>query len=366
MTRLAWLAFFIILSILCPAISAGAVAPSIHGTTRTHPSQAPYVPFGLVEIERGSRTLDQIAAGFPAPDEAARLMQGWGWEGNAYFNFAGATAAGTTYLEVSYHLFGSSAGATEAMSYFAAGRALMLGLNPVPIARVGDELLAIAGVRIDGNEVTVYLRTGALLIRISGLAPYGDPTLDVTATAENLLLQTQPQDVSSSGRSVDGLLPSLVDLPAGFIVNAEGHRLRAGVADTFLRPTEADSLLAECGFTSNNYRYFALPSGVPGYIGGAIRIEVSLHVFRDQAGASCALPYYADGRVEAIGLRLVGGYEIGEGAIMLQGPAPNGMGVEVTVYMMISNVLARISVVSPDGAPTADALALSFLVASRS
>ncbi|HEY8446025.1 MAG TPA: hypothetical protein VIL01_02890 [Thermomicrobiales bacterium] len=141
------------------------------------------VPPGLVEVERGSRSLEEIAAGFPAPAEAAALLSSWGWIANGYSNFAGRTASGTTSLEVSFHLFASPVGATEAMSYYAAGRALMLGFSPVPIERVGDQILATGGVRDVGNEVTIYVRSDAMLVRISVASPYADPTADALVIA---------------------------------------------------------------------------------------------------------------------------------------------------------------------------------------
>ncbi len=328
-------------------------------------SASPFVPEGLEEIERGSRTLDEIASGFPSPAEAGRLLSSWGWEGNAYYNYAGSTDAGTDSLEVSFHLFASPAGATEAMSYFAAGRALMLGLSPVPVARIGDELLAISGSRDGVNETTIYLRDGAFLIRISAVAPVGDPTSDAITTAEGLLLQAQVTGPLVRSGSVEDLLPTLRELPAAFIVSDEGRRSQSDIAQTFLRPREAASFLAAQDFRTNVYRYFAAPEGSSPYPGAATSIEVSLHLFGTSAQADRALPYYADGRAEALGIRVVGAYDIGNGAIMLQGVAPDGSGVEVTVYLLLGNVLARISAVSPDGAPTADALATTLAVAAR-
>ena len=103
----------------------------------------------------------------------------------------------------------------------------------------------------------------------------------------------------------------------------------------------------------------------PEYPGGATTVEVSLHLFGSHPDAQDALLYYVDGRSEALGLRVVGTYDVGEGAIVLQGVAPSGSGVEMTVYMTVANVLARTSAVSPDGEPIADALATALLVASR-
>ncbi len=322
-----------------------------------------FVPPGLIEVEQGSRSLEQIAAGFPAPAEAAALLAAWGWMSNVYYNFAGRTAAGTTSLEVSFHFFRSAAGATEAMSYYAAGRALMLGLDPVPMHRIGDQVLAIGGVRDVGNEVTVYVRSDAVLVRVSAVAPRGDPALDAATTAGNILAYLDGS-MAAPVSTPDLLLPALSDLPPGFVVTADGWRSLSEIADTFLRPGEASQVLSSCGFQINRYRYFGAPAGRSPLVSGTTSIEVSLHVFATRNGARCALPYYADGRAEALGLRLLGFVPAGDGMMVLQGRAPDGVSIETTVYLLIGNVLARISVASPSGDPTADALGIAFIIAA--
>ena len=265
---------------------------------------------------------------------------------------------------MSLHLLGDPASATEAMSYFAAGRTLLLGMSPIPIARIGDQVLAIGGRRDGVNEATIYVRGGAFLVRVSAVAPGGDPFPDATETASQFLADVHGSGTSVSARTVDELLPTLSFLPAGFFVSDEGDRDQNDIAGTFLRPFEADSVLTSCGFQGNVYRYFARDYAYSPYPGAATSIEVSLHLFGSAGGATEALPYYADGRAEAIGIRVAGYYDVGDGAYVLIGAAPGG-GVESTIYMLVGNVLARISAVAPDGDPTADALATAFAIASR-
>lgn len=346
--------------VLLIATVVGTAAPA----AKAQADVAPYVPAGLVEIERGGRSLDEIAAGFPARTEAAALLRAWGWAANAYYNHAGETANGTTSLEVSLHLFADAPSATEALSYFAAGRALVVGLDPVPIGRIGDDVLAIGGRRDGVNEVTIYVRAGAFLVRVSAVAPSGDPFPDADATAAQFLVGVQGDPGRASSRTVDQLLPGLYDLPTGFVVSDEGARGREAIAGTFLRPGEADAVLRSLGFEENVYRYFERPARLSPYPGAASSVEVSLHLFDGISGAFDALPYYADGRAEALGIRVAGYYDIGDGAIVLLGAAPGG-GVESTVYLLVGNVLARITAVAPDGDPTADALSAAFVVAGR-
>jgi len=49
---------------------------------------------------------------------------------------------------------------------------------------------------------------------------------------------------------------------------------------------------------------------------------------------------------------------------VLQGVVPGKDGVEVTDYLLVANVLARMSSVTADGEPLADALATALVVAS--
>ncbi|HEV2526992.1 MAG TPA: hypothetical protein VGT61_00860 [Thermomicrobiales bacterium] len=353
--------------ILLSLVMLAGLAPMGTGSPSRVDAQgvvSPWVPAGLVEIERGSRSLDQIADGFPNPDDARIFLFSWGFGGNVYFNYAGETNAGTTSLEVSLHLFDSSFSAADALAYYAAGRVESLGLDPIPVAVIGDEVLAVAGDRDGASEVTFYVRTGTVLVRVSAVAPSGDPYDDAMQTASQFIdvVGTAPDD--SSPRNVDDLLLTLFDLAPGFVISDEGTRDQADIASTFLRPAEADDVLSSTGFRQNVYRYFTRDASQSPYPGAATRIEVSLHLFDDWRGASDALLYYADGRAEAIGIRPSAIYDIGDGAIVLVGAAPGG-GIESTVYLLVGNVLARISATAPDGDPSADALATAFVIVGR-
>ena len=224
-------------------------------------------------------------------------------------------------------------------------------------------MLAIGGVRDVGNEITIYVRSDVVLVRISAVAPFGDPSVDATTTAWNILAYLNA-GVTAPMTAPDALLPALANMPPGFVVTADGWRSLSEIADTFLRPAEAERVLTSCGFQINRYRYFGVPAGRSPLPSGTTSIQVSLHMFGTSDGALCALAYYADGRAEALGLSLLGFIPAGDGMIILQGRAPDGVSVETTVYLLVGNVLARISVASPSGDPTADALSLAFQVAA--
>ena len=160
---------------------AQAVAPSAQAETDLAdllPGEGD-VPAGLVAVEEGWRTAAAVAAGFPDPAEAARLLAGWGWEANAYRAFAapGPVSAprAAASLEVSLHRF-AAAGAAQALDYFADGRIAALGVSERPAEPLGDQARAVGGAVDGGAEATVYARLGAVLVRVSAVGPVGSPS----------------------------------------------------------------------------------------------------------------------------------------------------------------------------------------------
>lgn len=133
------------------------------------PSSA-QLPAGMVLEDEGSRSADEIVATFPDPDDAAHVLQVWGWSFNVYRVYVagiGAEPETPTRLEVSLHQFSTNIGAAYALSYYAHGRAVMLdqaeglipGLRPCE-AEVSR-----------GSEVTRYLRYGDMLVRVTTTMP---------------------------------------------------------------------------------------------------------------------------------------------------------------------------------------------------
>jgi hypothetical protein len=95
-------------------------------------------PFRLEDD--GARTLTDLAASFPDPIEAERLLRGWGWQENAFRHFACDTppsdAAG--WAELSLHRFATADAAAEALPYFALGRMAGTALRPIELGLFGD------------------------------------------------------------------------------------------------------------------------------------------------------------------------------------------------------------------------------------
>ena len=141
---------------------------------------------GMDLIEEGARPGEDIIATFPDPEDAARLFAEWGWQENAYRIFLAPGEVGPadpTSLEVSLHQFSSEAGSAEALPYFADARAALVALQPVYVDRIGDQSWAIAGPVANGYEVTLYVRRGNVLARITAFSVAGDPMEAAAAAA---------------------------------------------------------------------------------------------------------------------------------------------------------------------------------------
>lgn len=141
------------------------------------------VPTGLRLAENHGRSAATIAGTFPDTADAERRFQSWGWRESAarvFVTAGGGTANGSTRLEVSAFRFADAEAAAAALPYFLDGRAAALRLSDVPAPAVGDEARAIAGPVEGGQEATVYVRAGPLLLRFSATGP-GDPMADLEA-----------------------------------------------------------------------------------------------------------------------------------------------------------------------------------------
>ena len=326
------------------------------------------VPDGLRLVEEGGRGKEEIGSGFSDPQRGTQLLTEWGWDGNVYRNFSGAgetvTERGTFWLEVSLHKFASVQTATEAADYFAEDRAAIRDLTGVPVERVANPTIAIGGQTGDGFEVTVYTLAGSVLVRVSAIAERtGNPVVDATAVARVVVGSGGSGDISPA---LAALLPEADEMPVPLQVVEEGSRTEEEIAFTFEEPSEAADLLDEWGWRDHAYRNYAAPDGEVTGRNAVSRAEVSLHEFESDGSASEALRYYALTRAEALDIEPAIAPLIGDAARVIKGELPTGEGVETTVYVRLGNLLARISLVSPNGDPSNSALEVAKLVVSKS
>jgi hypothetical protein len=199
----AFVAIALLLTVVRPALAVAPQPPnrSLQDLTALFPSLE-QLPAGMVLAEEGSLTASGLAATFSDPDDAAQVLETWGWSLNAYRVYvAGADAEpGTlTRLEISLHQFSTNlhvgcatCGASYALSYFARGRAVML--DQIEILAPGMRPCEAGMTAESGEEVTRYLRYGNLLIRTTAAMPKGDlgtahyRTMAAAAAMEDVVL----------------------------------------------------------------------------------------------------------------------------------------------------------------------------------
>ena len=131
------------------------------------------LPADLVLLEEGARQAEEITATFPDPDDAAQRFSAWGWQETVYREFA--SPDGTTSVSVSLHRFADPQSAADAVPYLAEARAVALGLDPIPVADIGDQVAAVAGEVAGGQEVSLYVQQGAVVARVTVVTAAGEP-----------------------------------------------------------------------------------------------------------------------------------------------------------------------------------------------
>ena len=134
------------------------------------------IPPGLTLESEGALTADAMPLTFPVPAEARDRLANWEWQENAYRSFvaAGGRPPGApSAVEISLHRFASDGGAAAAMPYFAEARAEARGLSLVPSESTPPAETAVIGKVAEGNEATLYVRLGNVLVRVTVVVPDG-------------------------------------------------------------------------------------------------------------------------------------------------------------------------------------------------
>src|SRR5215207_4422620 len=156
------------------------------------PTQA-QVPAGLVLADEAERSKEEVMAALGGTEEAAQLLDDWGWSGNAFRDYiADADAppqSGTTFLNVSVHRFGDPESAANALVVFSDKVIVDQGLQEVEPPAIGETARLLKGAP-DGVPLTVlYAQQGPIMYRIGGSTeiPDGDPTADVLTVAGELI-----------------------------------------------------------------------------------------------------------------------------------------------------------------------------------
>jgi hypothetical protein len=149
--------------------------PPIAGLAALLPSTSEVLP-GLVLESEGALTAEAMPLTFPAPAEAAERLARWGWQEHAYRSFvaAGERVPGApSMVEISLHRFASDSGAASARPYLAEARAEARGLPLVLTESMAPGEAAVVGQGAEGNEATLFVRLGNVLLRVTAVVPDG-------------------------------------------------------------------------------------------------------------------------------------------------------------------------------------------------
>ena len=151
------------------------------------------VPAGLVLVDEAERSKAEVVAALGGTEEAAQLLDDWGWSGNAFRDFIADDTAivpgGTTFLNVSVHRFADAESASNAMIFFSDQVVFGQGLQEVEPPAVGENARLLRGAP-DGVPLSVlYAQQGPIMYRIGGSTSSadGDPTADVLTVAGEII-----------------------------------------------------------------------------------------------------------------------------------------------------------------------------------
>jgi hypothetical protein len=168
--------------------------PPVASLAAMLPSTSEVAP-GLTLESEGAITAQAMPLTFPEPAEAAERLARWGWQENAYRSFvsAGEPVPGApSSVEISLHRFATDSGAASALPYFAEARSEARGHSVVPIELMRPDEAAVVGQGAEGNEATLYLRLGNVLVRVTAVVPDG-PAESVAREAANAVVAKRAQ-----------------------------------------------------------------------------------------------------------------------------------------------------------------------------
>jgi hypothetical protein len=149
------------------------------------------VPPGFSPVE-GDRSEQEVVDALGGTEEAASLLDDWGWEGNAFRDFSMAEEAepgATTFYSASVHRFADPESADNALTYFSDYVVELQGLEDVEVEPVGESVRALRGAPEGVAFTVLYVRDGPLMYRIAGSSNTADadPTADVVALAQTIV-----------------------------------------------------------------------------------------------------------------------------------------------------------------------------------
>jgi hypothetical protein len=158
-------------------------------------------PPGLILIGESQRSLAEVSQAFTNPDGALQFLQDWGWQENAYREFAPPNGEPLSpfdldYARVGIHRFGGVSQSATAADYIAQDIVAGIGGGGGPGPAIGDGSILLSGQNENGNWVNMIVYQGPYVISVSASSPRGDPSGATLAMADAVLANV---DQSSSG-----------------------------------------------------------------------------------------------------------------------------------------------------------------------
>ena len=317
----------------------------------------------LVQSEDRTRTLDEQAAMFANAGEMIQLLTQWGWQENVFrvyqSTIPASNGAPSATIDVSLTRFASQDGAAAALPVFLQDRAAVLGQSEVqrPL-QLGDETRALTGSTPQGDDVTLYVLQGNLLLRVSVTTLQGTP-IAPERIAQGILIgvgaQPQPAVTEQPQIVESGPLASylLADLPipnaSCFSLANEGALDLPALQGRFGGVNDLDEELQRMGWQGGDFRQFgcdAPPGGNAGWI------DMTVQEFASPDDAAVAVYYFADARARSTNLQAASASPLGEATAALSGPGVNGE--DYTLYFSSGPLLFSVTGVAPAGDPRAD------------
>jgi hypothetical protein len=348
-----------------PAVTVSAQDRSLRDLLPTAADLGP----AFVVIDDRTRTLAEQATGFANADEAARLLAGWEWQENVFRVIQNVestpTGAPSATLDISLTRFANAEGAALALPYFLSDRAAALAQYEVKSQNltprsIGDEARVLSGPVDGGDDTTLYVRTGALLLRLSLTSTSMVPALSLEEIARGIVARATGQSPAGAVTVMQpATAPLLETLPldhaACFSVADEGAMDVPAVVERLATDTGASSTLQALGWQGGIYRQFTCkpPAGRVGWV------DISVHRFPDAGSAAEAVTYFASSPAESMDLQPVPAPSIGDSSAALAGPAVNG--TEYSLYVSGGPLLYAVTGVAPDSGsdPRADVEAIA-------
>jgi hypothetical protein len=310
----------------------------------------------VVLVSEQSRTLAEDAETFNDPAEAIRLLTDWGWQANAscHYEALQSTGAEAPYLFAGVWLFRDAGGAKAAMPYIIQDLAAVLDYREIPAPTgIGDEARQFIAPTDGGTDLSLYVRSGALVMRVSVLLSAGDPIADPEQIAALILERftepptPTPAEMTAPGWDLAPLLDALPpDVPACFRRTTDERIDFSTMSQRFPGVPDAPARLTALGWQSAVHREFRCDP-LPDV--GLNWLDMSVHLFQDAAGASAAVPFFADARTVGTQLDPVPALNLGDATAALAGPSENGN--EYTLYLSTGQLLFRVSAIAAHGSP---------------